>query len=105
VNMGIKMSSAEIAFRNVVDNSAALAWPSRRVKINASCAIRMDPDLNPIPKRPTLPLTCSFDENPNESMLCKFGRPMPMPSSWTDKAILPGLSSNASTSTRVAPHS
>jgi hypothetical protein len=44
-------------------------------------------------------------ENPNESMQCKFERAMPTPSSCTESAIFPGSNSNASTSTRVAPHS
>mmetsp|Transcript_6206 Transcript_6206/g.25134 ORF Transcript_6206/g.25134 Transcript_6206/m.25134 type:complete len:261 (-) Transcript_6206:271-1053(-) len=105
VNIGMRMSSASIALRNVVDRSAALAWPSRLERINASCAMRIDPDLNPMPNRPTLPTTCSLLENPNESMQCKFERAMPTPSSCTESAIFPGSNSNASTSTRVAPHS
>ena len=81
VNIGMRMSSASMAERNVMDRSAAEASPSRRVRIRASFARRMDPDLNPMPKRPTLPTTCSLLEKPKESMQCKLLRAIPSPSS------------------------
>jgi hypothetical protein len=40
VNMGIRMSSASMARRNVVDSSATEAVPSCRVRMSASLASR-----------------------------------------------------------------
>ena len=108
-NIGIKISSAATASKNVCESNAQCANPSFFVKINASSAKRIDPDLKPIPNRPTFPETCSLSEKPNDNMLFKLERSIPTPSSWTvmqyPSLSLDGFKTYASTSTFVDPHS
>ena len=108
-NIGIKISSAATASKNVCESNAQCANPSFFVKINASSAKRIDPDLKPIPNRPTFPETCSLSEKPNDNMLFKLDRSIPTPSSWTvmqyPSLSLDGFKTYASTSTFVDPHS
>ena len=108
-NIGIKMSSAPIASKNDCESNAQCAIPSLFVKIKASSAKRIDPDLKPIPNLPTLPERCSLSEKPNDNMLFNLARSIPTPSSWTVMQYPPlsldGFKTYASTSTLVDPHS
>ena len=103
-NIGIKISSAATESKNVWDNNAACAYPSLFVKINASSANLIDPDLKPIPNLPTFPDTCSLSEKPNDNMVFNPDRVIPLPSSCTVITYFPSRT-YASTSTFPAPHS
>ena len=82
-NIGMRMSSNSASSRNDCERKATCAYPSRFVKMSASFAKRIDPDLNPIPNRPTFPTLCSLSLKPKESIPMSERRFIPHPSSWT----------------------